>query len=298
MFAVLVMGATGVVGSLIVERLLARGVPVKAASREPDAVRARWPGAAATWLDLERPASFAAALVGVDRVFMIARPGDDAPDVVAAPLIAAMAGAGVAHVVNLTALGVERADHAPGLRRVETLLEASGLAWTHLRPNFFAQLFVAGPLRDALRARGTLAVPAADARISFIDAADIADVAVAALTDPRHRGHAYELTGPAALDHAEVAAILGAAAGRPFRYLALDEARATAMLAATGFSQARIDRLVRFYRLVRSGLAAPVSDDVARVLGRPASALKVVAERHADAWRPAHDTNSEVVIHA
>ncbi|MFO0744465.1 MAG: NAD(P)H-binding protein [Myxococcota bacterium] len=282
---VLVLGATGLVGSMVATRLAALGVPVRAASREPERARAALPGVAAVALDLERPATFAPALAGIQRVFLIARPGDEAPDVVAAPLIAAMREAGVERVVDLTALGIERAAHAPGLRRAELLLEASGLAFTHLRPSFFMQLFSAGTLADGLRERGVLAVPAGDARIAFIDASDVADVAVRALTEPGHAGRAYELTGPDALDHAEVARLVGLAAERALRYVALDEAQAAAALGAAGFPPSRVERLLRFYRVVRSGAAATVSPDVERVLGRAPTAFRDFARRHASAWR-------------
>jgi uncharacterized protein YbjT (DUF2867 family) len=283
--SILVLGATGVVGQGVVEGLLARGVRVRGASRDPGRAAAR--GAAGVeWvhMDLERPETFGPALAGVDRVFLIARPGDEHPERVAEPLIEAMRRAGVRHVVNLTALGVESRNDIT-LRKVELLLEASGLAYTHLRPNFFMQIFTTPPLLPAVRATGIIRIPAGEARISYIDAGDIAEVAVASLTEPGHAGRAYTLTGPESLDHETLAALVSAAAEIPVRYEPADEEEARAALDAAGYSPERAERLIGFYRLVRAGFCAPVSGDVERVLGRPATPFSRFAERHAAAWR-------------
>lgn len=286
--AILVLGATGTVGSELVARLLQRGVSVRCASRSPGAAATshHWPvhRVATVELDLERPATFAAAIEGADRAFLIARPGDERPEAVALPLIDAFRRGGVRHVVNLTALGVERADHAVGLRRVELYLEASGIAFTHLRPNFFMQLFSSPPLLEQIRTTRTLRVAAGDARLSFIDARDIAAVAAVALCETGHEGRAYSLTGPESIDHADVARQISAATGVEIRYVPLGESEARAMLSGAGFSAERIERLTRFYRLVRSGAAAPVTPDVPAVLGRPARSFAEFARDHAAVW--------------
>ncbi len=278
--SILVLGATGTVGGHLLRVLHARGVPTRAATRDPDA----WTGPGpAVRFDLERPSTFAPALVGVDRVFLIARPGDDHPERLAAPFLAAAREAGVRHVVNLTAMGVE-GNEAFGLRKVERLLEASGIAWTHLRPNFFFQVLLAGPLADGIAARGVLALPAADARLSYLDARDVADAAAAALTGPGHAGRAYTLTGGEALDHATIAATLASVSGRPIRYVPLDEDAARAAVTASGLSAERAERLVGFYRVVRAGRCAPVSPDLPALLGRPPRTFAAFAAEHAAAW--------------
>lgn len=283
----LVLGATGTVGSALVGELERRGVAVRAATRAPErAVRRGLGGAGTRWvyLDLERPETFAGALDGADRVFLVARPGDDEADRVARPLVAEMARRGVRHVVNLSAMGAEqRNDFA--LRRVELALEEAGLGFTHLRPNFFFQVFSTDPLLTAIRAAGVLAVPAGDARLSFVDARDVAAVAAVALMEPGHVGRAYTLTGGEAVDHAQVARALSRVAGATVRYDALDEPRTRAQLAAAGFSEARRERLLGFYGLVRAGWCAPVSPDVERVLGRPPLTLARFAADYAGCWR-------------
>ncbi len=281
---ILVLGATGTVGAELVRLLVAQGARVRAATRRVQAAAAleALGGARPVAFDLERPATYAAALDGVERVFLIARPGDDTPERHSVPLIEAMLAARtVRHVVNLTAIGTERRPDF-GLRKVELALEASGLGFTHLRPNFFMQLFAHGPLHEAIRARGVIAVPAADAKLSWIDARDIAAVAARVLCAPdAHAGRGYDLTGPEALDHAQVAASISEHGGRPVRYEALDEETARELIVHSGLTPAHAERLIGFYRLVRSGLAAPVSPDVERVLGRPATSFARFARDHA-----------------
>jgi uncharacterized protein YbjT (DUF2867 family) len=278
---VLVMGATGEVGGRVMRGLETCGERVRGTSRVPRRAAATHGG---IWvkLDLERPATFRGALDGVDRVFLIARPGDDHPDRVAGPFIDAAREAGVARVVNLSAMGVEREPDF-GLRRLELLLEASGLAYTHLRPNFFMQIFAGPPLLGQLAA-GVLRLPAADARLSYVDTRDIADVGVAALTEAGHEGRAYTLTGPESLDHHEVTARLSAVAGRRITYEPVAEDAAAAFMGAAGLGPARVERLLGFYRRVRAGHSAPVSTDVETVLGRSGRSFEAFAGDYAACW--------------
>lgn len=278
---ILVLGASGNVGGRLVRLLVSRGERVRAATRQPERLRG---ATSAVAFDLERPETFAPALEGVDRVFLMAPPGDEQADQRALPLIEAMRAAGVRHVVNLTAMGADEADHVAALRRTEHALEASGLAFTHLRPGFFMQLFSTGPLHQALVRTGVLQLPAGRAQISFIDAEDIAEVAARALTDRAHEHRAYTLTGPEALDHAQAVEHVSRATGKALRYEPIEESEVAPMLAPAGFSPARIERFLRFYRLVREGAAGLVSEDVPRILGRPATRFRDFALRERACW--------------
>ena len=280
----LVLGATGRVGGEVARLLARRGEAVRAASRDPLAAAAR-SREAVEWVefDLERPATYPAALAGVDRVFLIARPGDDHSDRVAVPFIDAAERHGARHVVNLTAMGTERREDF-ALRRIELHIEASGLEFTHLRPNWFMQVLAQGSVGAEIRAGGTFRLPAADARISYVDARDVAAVAAEVLSCPGHAGRAYTLTGPEGLDHAEVARALSAATGREIRYVPIDEDTAREALGAAGFPPPWVERLVTFYRLIRAGACAPVTGDVEAVLGRPPAAFARFAAEHASAW--------------
>ncbi len=289
---VLVIGATGRVGTALVSELQRQGCGVRAASRRARQC-ASTPGAAPEVdFDFDRPETFDPALEGVDRVFLIARPGDDEADKAAAPLVDAMKRCRVRHVVNLTAMGVETMPDT-ALWRIERAIEDAGLGFTHLRPNFFMQIFAADPLRTAILMQGILAVPAGEARLSFVDARDVASAAAVALTQPGHQGEAYTLTGEQAVDHAEIAGSISRAIGRPVRYVALDEEAARRMIVASGLSAARAERLIGFYRLVRAGHCSPISADVRRLLDRAPLSLDRFARDYAHAWLA--DASSRIV---
>ena len=276
---ILVVGATGTVGRELVKALRQRGEAVREATRAP-----RPDNADAVRFDLERPETFAPALHGVDRVFLIARPGDEQADRFACPLIDEMARRGVRRVVNLTAMGTEHLPEA-ALYKVEVHLEASGMAFTHLRPNWFMQVFAGGPLLASIRGMGAVAMPTADARVSYIDVRDIAAVAAAALCDAGHAGAAYTLTGDEALDTGEAAAHIGRAVGRRVVHVDLTEAQARGAMAGAGLPPERVERLIGFYRLVREGWCAPVSTAVRDVLGRLATPFSDFARDYASVWR-------------
>lgn len=280
---ILVIGATGSVGSELVRLLCRKGVSVRAASRAA-AARPRSDGPVeSVEFDLERPKTFAPALDGVDRVFLIARPGDDHADRVAFPLIDEMKRQRVRHVVNLSAMGVETSEDMP-LRKVERYIEDSGVGFTHLRPNFFMQIFSAGSLLMDIRSTGALHIPAADAKLSYIDVRDIAAAATAALSEPGHVGKAYTLTGAQALDHYEIASVISEATGTTIQYIPISEEAARKALEAAGLSAERATRLIGFYRLVREGFCEPVSSDIQTILGRRPTSFTQFARDNAACW--------------
>ncbi|MFI7542621.1 NAD(P)H-binding protein [Actinoplanes sp. NPDC049599] len=245
----LVLGGTGKTGRRIVSLLTRRGLPVRAGSRA-----ARPPFA---WTD---PRTWDAALAGVDAVYLsyypdLALPG--AAETIAA--FVARAGArGVRRLVLLSGRGEPRA-----LASEETV-RRSGLSWTVVRPSWFNQNFSEGFLLDAVLA-GELALPVGEAAEPFTDADDIAEVAVAALTDERHAGQTYELTGPRLLTFAEAAAEIGAACGRPIGFVPLRPAEFTAVLREHGMPEDLGD----LFHLVTDGRNAHLTDGVQRALGRP-----------------------------
>jgi len=266
---------------MVARLLLQRGSDVVAASRRPDT----WalPGAEWVSFDYEAPGTFAGAVADVQSMFMVVRPGDDAPQATAIPMLEEARRAGVGKVVLLSAMGAERRPEF-GLRILERYIEESGFRFVHLRPNWFMQLFTAGPLHHDLMTTGALHLPAGDAAISYIDAADIAQVAARVLTTAEYDGQGLTLTGPEPISHAQLTGELSAFTGRIFRYVALSEEQARAGLASGGFSEARIERLIQFYRLVRTGVCAPTSDATQRVTGAPAATWQQFVQRNLAAF--------------
>jgi uncharacterized protein YbjT (DUF2867 family) len=150
-----------------------------------------------------------------------------------------------------------------------------------LRPTFFMQNY--STMSAASIRAGAFYEPAADGATSFIDARDIADVAVLALTEPGHEGKAYALTGPAALTRAQVAAALSKASGHEVKYVPVDDAALRSSMAGAPVSL--IELMSVLFSLVRQGLTAAVSSDVEKALGRPPRDFAAFAADHAQAWR-------------
>lgn len=272
----LVTGATGNVGRLVVDQLLAAGAAVRALTRNPAA--ARLPaGAEVVAGDLTRPETVAPALEGVRTLFLFPVPGT------AGPVLKAARERGVRRVVLLSSSSVEYtsegADNAivAQHRETEHAVGTSGLEWTFVRPGAFALNTV--QWAPQIRAEGVVRGPYAEAEMAPIDERDIADVATRALLEDGHVGAKYVLTGPESLTQAEQARRIGQAIGRPVRYAELTPDAARAQLIQRQVPADFVEMLLRFQAgLV--GVPAQVSSTVEEVTGHPA--------RTFDQWAAAH----------
>ena len=202
---ILVIGSTGKTGRRIVQRLEAAGRSVRHGSRQSTPP-----------FDWEAPATWPAALRGVEAAYVAFFPDLAVPGAPAAieELTRVAHAAGVRRLVLLSGRGEQNAQ------RCEAIVTACPIPATLIRASWFAQNFSEGHLVEPVLG-GLIALPAGDVREPFVDADDIADVAVAALTDDRHIGALYELTGPRLLSFADAAGELSAAIGREIRYAAI-----------------------------------------------------------------------------
>jgi len=267
---ILVIGATGTIGSEVVGQLLAADEWPRAFVRDPDKAR-RLLGEQVEQVvgDLDRPETIEAALAGVDRLFLLTTQSSRQPDWERS-VVAAAAGAGVAHVVKLS---VFRADERSPLRFVrqhrqaERALERSGLAWTMVRPVFLMQNLRA-MVRDA-----AVYTAAGDGRVAMIDARDIAAVAVAALTTPGHEGKIYTLTGPEALTFHDVASNMSQESGMQIRHVRVSVDDVRTALESAGVAAWFADDMARLHAMLAAGYEDVVTDDVRAVTGTPARTL-------------------------
>jgi uncharacterized protein YbjT (DUF2867 family) len=272
-----VSGATGTVGGEVV-RLLSKqgGVEVLAATRRPADAPAlpnvRWVG-----VDQATGAS-PALLAGVDALFLNSPPGYADQYAVLSPWIRAATQARVGRVVLMTAQGVDAHESIP-FRRAELELEASGLPYRILRPSWFMQNFHTF-WGEGIRRAGVLEVPGGDARVGFIDARDIADVAATLLTRDDASNGTHVLTGADALTHAEAAAVLARETGRAIRYVDADPVAFEATLVRAGLPKDYAALLVNLFAAVRAGAAATPTSDVLTLLGRAPRTLAEYARDH------------------
>lgn len=281
---ILVIGATGKTGGHLVDLLVQKGENVRAATRYPHEAQKKFDSRiTCVTFDYDNPETFAPALDGVEKIFMMARPGDEQADIVAGPLIQEIKKHGIRRIVNLTAMGVEKREDI-SLRRVEIMVEDSGIGFTHLRPNFFMQIFNTGSIHADIRATGALHLPAGDGRISFIDVRDIAAVAAVALTESHPVGNAYTLTGGESLNHHQVAEHLSRAAGKTISYIPITDDVARNALLQKGLPAAQTERLINFYRLVRAGWCEEITDHVHTILRHAPITFGEYARDHSQHW--------------
>jgi len=262
----LVTAATAPVGRSLAEQLLAAGHSVRALTRDPDRADLP-PGVAAVAGDLSDPDTLPAALEGVTGVFLLAVVPGFAP-----AFLAAARDAGVRRIAfQSSGAIVDGADPQPNEiaafhAGIEHEIRESGLEWTFLRLEVASAdaLQWAYDVPAQLRAGDVVRGPYAEAAGSPIHPADFAAVAAAALTDERHAGQVYRLTGPASLTHREQIRLIGEAAGRPLRFEELDPVAARRTISPYAPADVLFDTWERHLTT-----PAPVTDTVQRVTSRP-----------------------------
>ncbi|WP_409179883.1 NmrA family NAD(P)-binding protein [Amycolatopsis sp. VS8301801F10] len=278
---VLVLGATGRTGRRVVSLLAERGHAIRTASRNPGSRQGPVTPVRFDWND---PATYPPALDGVDAVYQWFPIRPDAAAEVAALLDDAKA-AGVRRVVHLSTATAHLSGEDYPMQEAERLLETGPVPSTILRPNVFAENFSEHPaILQGIRT-GVVAVPAGDGRVAPISVEDIAAVAAAALTEDGHEHKAYSLTGPDSLSFSDMAAIVGAAAGKPVRYRAMDPAEFREAMLGGGIPGQVADFYAAMYEGIRNDRAAEVTDDVQRITGRPPVSFAAYARAAAALWR-------------
>jgi uncharacterized protein YbjT (DUF2867 family) len=247
----LVLTGTGKIGRRVVERLTARGLPVRIGARSSQ-----------PRFDWDDRSTWAPALEGVGSAYVAhhwdALPG--APETLGSFADLAVE-SGVRRLVLMSGRGEEVAV------RGQQAVRDSGAELTILSSTWFAQNFSEDYWREMVQA-GELALPAGDMPEPFVDAEDIADVAVAALTDDRHIGEVYELTGPRLLTFAEAVREISRAVGREIRYVPVSIEDFAAASAAQGVPSEVVEMLSLIFEEVLDGRNARLADGVQRALGR------------------------------
>ncbi|WP_460491561.1 NmrA family NAD(P)-binding protein [Dactylosporangium cerinum] len=259
---ILVLGGTGKTGRRIVHRLQSAGFPVRVGSRT-----------APIPFDWTDRATWTPALNGIETVYVSYYPDlavPDAPDAIGAFTTAAV-NAGVSRLVLLSGRGEDEAATC------ERIVQGAGIDWTVLRCSWFNQNFSEDYLLDAVLA-GEVALPVDDVPEPFVDAEDIADVAVAALTQDGHTGQVYELTGPRLLTFADAVAEIAAATGRPVTFVRVPPQDYAALPPEVA------ELLMYLFTTVLDGRNAHVTGDVRRVLGREPRDFADYAKATADVW--------------
>ena len=279
---ILVTGASGTVGSELLKELISAGESVRAGYRtRPPTVS----GVQPLRIDLATGEGLDAAVDGVDAVFLLAGEMEDqaAGEI---RVVEAAKRAGVKRLVKQSVFAAEGEAYSFARihRRIERAVEASGIAYTFLRPGSFMQNFVTYQ-GETIRTENAFYLPCGDAREAFVDARDIAGVAAQALIHDGHEGKAYDLLGPEPLTYADAAAKLSAALGRTVNYVSVPEAEFKKAMIGTGLPEPSVDRLVDLYRFIREEHPPTQSTAIKDVTGRDPISFDQFAHDYADAWR-------------
>ena len=276
----LIIGASGTVGSNLVNLLAAGGHAVRATtSRTPP----KAPKGNVEWaqVDVANGTGVEHAFTGVDTAFLLVPPGFADHQRILSPLIAAAQRHRLAKVVLMTAMGANAADTP--FRRAEIELERSGLAHNIIRPNWFMQNF-ATFWGAGIRDEGRIRLPVGNAKTSFIDARDIAAVAARLLTTKDQERRDFDLTGPVAIDHDAVARILSEATGRRIVFEDIEPGVLRSGLLAAGLPADYVEFLLAILVFLKQGYAERTTTAVRELLGREPIRFEQYARDNRGAW--------------
>jgi uncharacterized protein YbjT (DUF2867 family) len=270
---ILVLGATGKTGSRVANNLTTRGLAVRTAARSGADVRFDW----------DEPGTYAPALDGVDRVYLLGpvMRTDFAGQVTV--FLDQAEFAGVRHITYLSAYGIDAAPPEMAMRSVELdLLGRQGLTHSILRPAWFMQNFSETFLEPV---DGAIVVPTGDGAEAFIDAEDVAAVASATLADPAaHAGAQYALTGPEALTLAAAATIISQLTGQTIAHVDLDRDAWVAGAVASGIPAEYGAVLRMLTETIGTGHGSRATDDVEKATGVAPTSFADFARRTATSW--------------
>ena len=249
---ILVIGATGKTGKRVLQRLEARGLPVRQGTRHSEIP-----------FDWEQPDKWGAALAGIRAAYVAYSPDLAVPSAqqVIADFVKAAERAGLRRLVLLSQRNEARAQAC------EQLVKDSALEWTILQPSWFMQNFSEGGFLEYVLA-GEVSAPDSGAPEPWGDLDDVADVAVAALLDDGHTGQTYEITGPELLTWPDAVSLIAEISGRSVTYRTITPSEFESTLVDAGIPQEDAGFVATLVAEILGGKNASTSDGLQRALGR------------------------------
>jgi len=268
--SIFLTGATGAVGAQLVQQLTSLNIGFKALVRTPAQAEqlSKLPNVEAILGDLAAPDTFENALRGIEKAFLLTNSSEQAESLQMG-FVEAAHRAGVGHIVKLSQFAADESSPVRFLRyhaRVENRIRELGCPYTFLRPNLYMQGLLA--FKEHIKHHGQFFAAIGNARVSLVDVRDIAAMAAAALTDPGHENKTYDITGPDALSHYQLAETLSHVLGKPVNFIDVSPEQMEKALGSAGFPEWQIGGLIEDYAHYAREEASAVSDAVTRVTRR------------------------------
>ncbi len=282
---ILVTGATGTIGSEVVQQLAAAGAKVRALVRTPSKAAGLGANVELAQGDLGDPRSLDAALRGVEKLFLLTS-GDPKQVELQRNALEAAKRNGVKYVVKISAMGADLNSPISLARwhaQTEKELKESGLKWTILQPHFFMQNLMMNA--ETIKSQGVFYGSTKTGKLAMVDARDIAAVAVKVLTTPGHEGKTYLITGPEGISLDEVAQKLGAALGKPVKYVDIPGDQLKQGLLGAGVPEWMASDLTNMHLWFSTGGAGTPDPVVQQITGKPARTFDTFARDFAGAFR-------------
>ena len=288
---ILVTGATGTVGSEVVNQLsnVKSDFKIRAAvrSRENAKKIENFQRVESIQIDYETQEGLQVAFKEADRLFLLTHASPKSADH-ETNLITEAKKSGIRHIVKQSIMRADLKADVEAMRlhrQAEKVIEESGIPYTFLRPNEFMQGFI-NFQGSTIKTNNTFYVPAEDAKVSFVDVRDIASVAVNALVDgEKHYDKTYTITGQEALSYYQAAEILSNATGKKIDYVNISDQEARRAMKEVGLHDWLIDTISDLYSLYRKGYASHISPAIEEVTGKKPKTFAQFAKDYAEAFR-------------
>ena len=288
---ILVTGATGTVGSEVINQLSKNtsGINIRAAVHSAESAKKITDGKVKpVQIDYNKPETLRSAFNNTNKLFLLTH---DSPDsaVHASNLVSGAKKAGVNHIVKQSIMGADLYNEIGTMRlhrQAEKMIEDSGIPYTFLRPNEFMQGFV-NYQSPTIKSSNAFYIPAGDGKVSFVDARDIAAVAVKALTDSSgtYDDKAYLITGPEAMTYHKAAEILSDATGKKIDYVNISDEESISALKQYGLNDWLVDTISKLNVYFRNGRASQVSSAIEEVTGNKPITFAQFAKDYAEAFK-------------
>lgn len=271
---ILVTGATGTVGQEVVRSLLKKGLKIKVGVRNLEKLKNMpwFSQVELVILDYEQPESLKNALININKLFLLTSPGSYHEEKIAENVLEQADKRTLKHIVRLSGMGAAQHNLFGNHHAADSLLLSSSIDYTALQPNTYMQNFY--NYSSNIKKNHKIIEPAGEGKTSFIDARDIAEVAVATLTEPGHANKLYELTGGESLSYYQVAKQFSEILGQEIIYQPLPAREFITVKESEGMPAEFAARFVQFLQMVQNGDYASVSPVVEKILGRPPITLK------------------------